>query len=561
MKHIFNAAVQSKAIWVMVCQVVLELIIVAADAKILILIAKVAEEPVTENLTAVLWWCILQGIFSAIKRYLGWSAHLLFTNLNDRIADKVLDMDVSDYLEIGAGRIATITESLWPLTKMIQQAMDMVMSFMLVIVNVYMILSISSAQIIPLICVSSVLVILLLSLDVYWHKVDDLAQEIKRDRNIELDEVVNGFMEVRSFGGTLESHRENIHSANSRMMGIIRKRMLSGMIMDMCINGGATLLTMLALSWCCMALKDGIIGSAMVVTLIMYYWKLCGPFCNLVFGWSDMSEMRAKLPEFNMLMNIQPKINDGALIMDQFNDSIEFNNVSFSYDKLSSVLEGINFKIKKGQKIGICGSSGGGKSTLLRLLLRFYDVKTGSIKIDGVDIKNYNRVSMKKFIGIVHQSTHIFNGTIRDNIAYALKPNKVSDETIIEACKNAGLWEFVQSLDKGLDTKVGNRGLRLSGGQQQRINLARLFLADPEIIILDEATSGLDNMTEKVVQQALSMFKHKTIIAVAHRLTTIQDSDIIYVLAGHKINEFGTHEELMKMNGEYAKMVKATESN
>ena len=181
---------------------------------------------------------------------------------------------------------------------------------------------------------------------------------------------------------------------------------------------------------------------------------------------------------------------------------------------------------------------------------------SGGIYIDGVDIANLKINTLRSHMGIVHQSPYIFDGTLRENIAYGMRPKKVSDLLIQNACEKASVWDFIKNLPEGLDTKVGPRGMKLSGGQKQRISLARIFLTNPDIIILDEATSALDNDTEAAVQDAINLFKDKTIITVAHRLSTIRDCDAIYVIDNHHIVEAGTHDELMQMNGLYASMQK-----
>ena len=230
---------------------------------------------------------------------------------------------------------------------------------------------------------------------------------------------------------------------------------------------------------------------------------------------------------------------------------IDYQNVCFSYNQDEVVLDDINIHIDAGKSIALVGPSGGGKTTICSLLPRFYDVQKGSIQIDGKDIRSLTLKSLREAIGIVQQDVYLFNGNIRDNIAYG-KPNCSEDE-IIEAAKKANMHDFIMSLPEGYDTLVGERGTRLSGGQKQRISIARVFLKNPKILILDEATSALDNESERHIQQALEeLSKNRTTITIAHRLSTIRNADEIIVISDQGIEERGTHHQLMNLNGIYA---------
>ena len=198
------------------------------------------------------------------------------------------------------------------------------------------------------------------------------------------------------------------------------------------------------------------------------------------------------------------------------------------------------------------GPSGGGKTTICSLLPRFYDVNSGSIKVDGKDVRELTLESLRKAIGIVQQDVYLFTGSIKENIAYG-RPG-ASDDEIIDAAKKANIHEFIMSLPDGYDTFVGERGTRLSGGQKQRISIARVFLKNPKILILDEATSALDNESERHIQKSLEeLSKNRTCITIAHRLSTIRNADEIIVISENGMEERGSHEELMEKNGVYAK--------
>ena len=224
---------------------------------------------------------------------------------------------------------------------------------------------------------------------------------------------------------------------------------------------------------------------------------------------------------------------------------LQFENVQFSYPTREDipVLKGIDINIKAGQKIALVGSSGAGKSTIAQLILRFYPLKNGTIKIDGKNIFDLDIQDYRKYVGVVPQEVLLFGGTIRENIAYG-KPG-ASENEIIEAAKKTNSWEFISSFPEGLNTVVGERGVKLSGGQSQRVAIARAILRNPSILILDEATSALDSESEKVVQDALdNLMEGRTSVIIAHRLSTIRDVDCIYVLDDGKDIEKGNHNEL-----------------
>ena len=268
------------------------------------------------------------------------------------------------------------------------------------------------------------------------------------------------------------------------------------------------------------------------------------------------NEISVDIPSVGRVFEIleeEPKIidNENKILFQYFSDNITFENVDFKYkDSDEKILKNINFTVKKGETMAFVGNSGGGKSTLVNLIPRFFDVSNGAIKIDGVNIKDYDVKSLRKNIGIVPQETFLFSGTILQNIKYG-KRDATFDE-IKEAAKKANAHDFIENLEEGYNTEIGERGVKLSGGQKQRIAIARAILENPQILILDEATSALDNESEKLVQDALEkLMENKTTFVIAHRLTTIENSDKIVVLQQGEIKETGTHTELLEKNGLY----------
>ena len=232
---------------------------------------------------------------------------------------------------------------------------------------------------------------------------------------------------------------------------------------------------------------------------------------------------------------------------------VEFFHVSFSYDKEREILHNVSFKLDEGKSIAIVGPSGSGKSTIINLIPRLYEADRGIVMFDGVDVKRLDLGYLRKNVGVVSQETYLFNGTIRDNLLYA-KPG-ATEEEMIEACRKANILDFIESQEKGLDTMVGNRGLKLSGGEKQRISIARVLLKDPALLIFDEATSALDSISEKKIQEAIDpLIESRTSILIAHRLSTILAADEIIVVKDGRIVEQGQHKDLVKAGGVYTEL-------
>lgn len=292
-----------------------------------------------------------------------------------------------------------------------------------------------------------------------------------------------------------------------------------------------------------------------LLVYLIVFSQILNPAKSISQSISNIQRGVASAERIFKLIDQKPMIQNSinSVELKGFESAIEFENVSFQYEQ-EAILKNINLSVPKGQSIALVGSSGAGKSTLADLVPRFYDVTSGSIKIDNKDIKEVDIDSLRALMGIVTQESILFNDTVAKNIAFAMPDAKRED--IEKAAKIANAHDFIMSLENGYDTNIGERGSKLSGGQRQRLSIARAVMKNPPILILDEATSALDTESEKLVQEALTnLMKNRTSLVIAHRLSTIQHADLIVVMAKGEIVERGTHDELMAQKGTYHKLI------
>lgn len=303
-------------------------------------------------------------------------------------------------------------------------------------------------------------------------------------------------------------------------------------------------------------LYEGRLSASEFTAFILYISMFLNPIHRFVALFEQLQEGMSGFGRFCEIMDEPEEEDTGTTEITDIRGELVFDNVSFGYlsaDDEDLVISNLNLHIDAGKTLALVGPSGGGKSTLCHLIPRFYNITGGKITLDGIDIRDITLDSLRRNIGIVSQDIFLFDGTVRENIAYGR--SDVTDEKIIDAAKRANIHDFITTLESGYDTEIGERGVKLSGGQRQRIAIARVFLKNPKLLILDEATSALDNATEMQIQASLEeLSRGRTVIVVAHRLSTVKNADEIVVIDQRGVVERGTHEQLLTLGGEYAEL-------
>lgn len=373
------------------------------------------------------------------------------------------------------------------------------------------------------------------------------------DINSQIEDSLAGIRVVKSFA----NEKEELRKFEVGNTNFVKSKKVSYTYMGI-YHSGLTALTTLVTVGVLVAggtfLTTGQVTVTDLITFLLYINNFTEPVKKLVNSAEQFQNGYTGFERFLEIVSIAPDIadKDDAISVDKLRGEIEFDDVTFRYKgNNDEVLNRVNLKVADGEYVALVGPSGAGKTTLCSLIPRFYEVSSGSIKVDGIDIRDMKLDDLRNNIGIVQQDVYLFAGTIMDNIRYG-KPG-ATDEEVIIAARNANAHEFIMSFPDGYDTDIGQRGVKLSGGQKQRLSIARVFLKNPPILIFDEATSALDNESEKVVQKSLeSLAKNRTTFVIAHRLTTIRNAQRILVLTENGIEEEGSHDELLEKNGIYA---------
>ena len=453
--------------------------------------------------------------------------------------------------------MSRITNDLFAITELSHHGPEMLMMSAITILGGFFILA---TICLPLALILLAVIPIFVLFPIRWNKrMDESNAQVKKnlaDINAAIESGISGIRTAKAFANE-EAEGKKFQAANDayknskadwyKTMGIYH----SGIDFTM---GILQVITIAAGGFFILRGKMDYVD---LITFSLYVSTFTKPIINLADFTEIFTDGMTGFKRFRAIMNTEPDIRDKAHAkeLQTVHGDIEYKNVSFAYNEDIPVLENVSFTLPHGKSMAVVGPSGGGKTTLCQLLPRFYDVTSGSVTIDGTDVRDVTQQSLHRNIGIIQQDVFIFADTIRENIRYG-RPD-ATDEEIIAAAVRAEIPSEIMDFPDGYDTFVGERGVMLSGGQKQRISIARVFLKNPPILVLDEATSALDNESERLVQQSLEQLaKGRTTFTIAHRLTTIRGADRILVLTEKGIEESGTHQELLDKGGIYSELYK-----
>lgn len=578
MKQLFKVLSYARNLWPYYVGIVIFSVLMSVTALAFPFLLKAATDLVVESVTnnkaevsGALFIALLLFIFDfANTLFTNWGGYLgdvmstkLKKQLSIRYYDRLLKLPQSYYdKELTGTIINRLNRTIFEVTQFANMfannffQMLLTMIFTLVIVGFY---SIELALL--LFILYPAFMWLTAKTSKKWQKWQNEKNEVNDDASGRFAEVISQIRIVKSFiQENLEYRR--FERKFEETVNITRKQSRYWHNMDILRRFILNVIFFAIFAYIFVKTTEGTFTLGEMVLLIQLINMMRFPIFNMSFIVDNTQKAISGSRDYFKVMQMRPTIADksNASELAVTDGIVRYENVTFGYDDEKTVLNEISFNMKSGEKVALVGQSGEGKTTIANLLMRLYKLKSGAITIDNIDIATVKQKSLRQNIAAVFQDAALFSGTIRENIAYAHP--KATETEIIAAAKAANAYGFIKKLEKGFDTEIGERGLKLSGGQKQRIAIARAILKDAPILILDEATSSLDNKAERLVQGALDrLMRGRTTLIIAHRLSTIADVDKIITLKGGRIDEVGTPEELSKTDGIYAELLSLQETD
>ncbi|MDP4133815.1 MAG: ABC transporter ATP-binding protein [Bacillota bacterium] len=546
------------------CEIVLPLIVREITSRA---INNLAQLTVSLILRLGALYFLLRIIDAMANYYMANTGHMMGakieTDMRTDLFSHLQELSFSYFSNMKVGQImARITSDLFEITEFDHHGPEELFIASIKIIASFIILAGMNIYL-TIIMFASIPIMVVVS--VYFNRKMRAAFKMSRQQigeiNSQVEDSLLGVRVVKSFANE-DIEKEKFGKGNSKFLDIkkISYRYMAGFQTSTRVFDGVMYVVVIVVG--ALFLVSGSITPADYTAYLLYVATLIAAIRRIVEFTEQFQRGMTGIERFCEIMDAPVEIEDteNARELKNVKGEIVLENIKFSYsDGNNEVLSGINLKVLEGQNIALVGPSGGGKTTLVNLIPRFYDVTEGRILLDGIDVREYTQKSLRENIGVVQQDVYLFSGTIYDNIVYGM-PGATLDK-VMQAAKDAGCHDFIMGLPKGYDTYVGERGVKLSGGQKQRISIARVFLKNPPVLILDEATSALDNESEMIVKKSLERLAYgRTTFTIAHRLTTIRNADKILVLTEKGIEECGTHDELIKKDGIYKSLYKLYEN-